>query len=497
MNGSPRSYDNYICDGVTATKVGWPVIKRQRFADPYTVELALPSTIASLLDPMDLITVVDPSLLGGVLPSGSVTTGPGQQDIRITSLTESTDGEFSIEGERFMYGMSAPNAPSVTTSTPNPPPSQSAPAGSVNTPYFFEPTQALAQALGMSPANGLCIAVCGSAANYGGCQVLVSTDGGSSYSFLGTIPGKPDMGVTETADYPSHVNPDGSDTVYLDLTESSGELQSFTSGQQGQLVSIALLDGGGSGSAGGVTTTIPYEIIAYQGTTLTSAFKYTCAPTILRGQLGTVPADHPIGSVFVDLSVLTSIFKTTIPSGSILGNTLHFKFPTFNQYGTAIQDESACTAYSFAVTGATNPGGSTGGSTYQISPNPCLYQGKVGGWSGIDGSSTSWTNLNDIYFPSITVNYATGPVLYSANDAGTTAFTGAGQTKYVCIYDPGHTGGTPTVDIQSTNVNATSPGYVFLGQITSASAPSHPEALVDRAAPVDHKTLAAAPTQSQ
>jgi hypothetical protein len=75
-----------------------------------------------------------------------------------------------------------------------------------------------------------------------------------------------------------------------------------------------------------------------------------------------------------------------------------------------------------------------------------------------------------IYFPPLTVNFATAPVTYSANDAGTSAFSASGQTVYACIYDPSHAGGTPTVDVQTTNAHATTPGYVYLGTITSASA---------------------------
>ena len=48
---------------------------------------------------------------------------------------------------------------------------------------------------------------------------------------------------------------------------------------------------GGSGSAGGYTTTIPYEVVCYKTTSLASADKYTVSPTIFRGQLGTVPAE--------------------------------------------------------------------------------------------------------------------------------------------------------------------------------------------------------------
>jgi hypothetical protein len=469
MNGLPRGYDDYICDSVTATKVGWPIMKRQRFADTYTVEFRLPQTLGSLLDPMDLLTVNDP-LFGGVLSTGVVTTGPSGQDVRITELSEDKEGIWTLQCERFMYGMSAPQAPSTAASIANAPPSLSAPAGDVNAPYFFEPTAALAVALGMSADGGLAIAVCGSASNYGGCVVNVSTDGGTSYSPIGRVAGNSEMGVTYSADYPNHANPDATNTLHVDLTESDAELISYTSGQQTQLIPIALLDGGGSGSAGGYTTTLPYEIVCYKTTTLAAAHKYTVSPTILRGQLGSVPADHSIGSAFVDLSNPNTVFKTTVPSGNIVGNTLYFKFQTFNQYGSAIQDISDCTPYTFALTGATNPTSSTSpGGSYTLSPSPLLYQGKAGGWPGIDGSSTSWTNPNDLYWPAFTANFPSGAVNYAANDAGVAAFTGSGQTVFVTIYDPSRRG-TGTVHVDGTNANATTPGYVYLGTITSTAA---------------------------
>jgi hypothetical protein len=238
-------------------------------------------------------------------------------------------------------------------------------------------------------------------------------------------------------------------------------------------------DNGGtpaSGSAAGYTTQIPYEIVAYETVTLVSTYNYDLHPTILRGQLGTVPADHPYGgspaegSAFVDLSNPNSVFKTSVPSGNIVGNTMYFKFQTFNQYGAAIQDISDCTAYSFALTGATNPTSpNSPGGSYTLTPSPLLYQGKTGGWPGVDGSSTSWTNPDYVYWPSFTANFASGAVDYAANDSGTAAFTGSGQTVFVTIYDPSRSG-SGTAHVDSTNANATTPGYVYLGQITSSAA---------------------------
>jgi hypothetical protein len=475
--GSPRGYDDYICDATTATAIGWPVMKRQRFADPYQIEFKLPATIASLLDPMDLITVSDPVLFGGTLPNGIVTTGPGSQDVRIGSIEEDNKGEWTLTCERFMYGMCAPNTPSVTESVPNPPPATNTSAGDVNTPYFWEPTAALAQALGMQQSNGLCIAVSSSSTQYGGCQVWVSTDGGDSYNQVGSLPYNSTMGVL-TNGYPENSNPDTSDTLSVNLSESLGDLESYTTAQQDQLVSIALLSGGGTGSAAGYTTTIPYEVIAYGSVTMTAAHEYNLTPTILRGQLGTVPAAHDIGSitadVYVDLTNTNTVFKTTIPSNAILGQAVYFKFPSFNLYGQAIQELSECTAYTFTPTGQTNPAGTVGpAGQYTISPNPCLYQGQSGGWPiTISPSADLWTNPDYVYYPAVTVNYNSGAVTYTANNGGVSAFTGGGQTAYVTIYDPAKAGGSQPAQAASMNVNATTPGYVYLGTITSSSTSS-------------------------
>jgi hypothetical protein len=297
--------------------------------------------------------------------------------------------------------------------------------------------------------------------------VFVSTDGGSSYQLVGTVPGNPAMGQTYHSDYPLHVSPDGTNNLFVDLTESNGQLFSFTSAQQDQLVSIALLDGGGTSQGSGYTLTIPYEIISYGVTALQTGNKYEATAPILRGQLGTAPADHPfnastlIGSIFVDLgpNSITKIFKTRIPSGAIEGNTLHFKFPTFNQYGSGLQDLSDCTDYTYAVTGSTNPGQN---AQYTVNPSPCLSQ----------GDPTLGSGNNDptkIYFPALVVNFQSGSVNYAAQSAVAFSLSAGGETVYVCLHDPSHAGGSPTVDIQSTNVHATTPGYIFLGQITSAA----------------------------
>ena len=463
MNGSPLGFDDYLCDATAASKVGWPIIKRQRYMDPYLIEFKLPKSLGTLFDPMDTLVVTEPTLFGGYQPGGGNLSGPGSSPVRIRSIEEDAAGVWTLSCERFLYGASVPAAPSVTGSTPNVPALLNASAGSVNSPYFFEPTNPLATALGVSTLNGLGIAISSNNANYGGCQVYVSTDGGSSYQLIGALNGSSTMGVL-TADYPSHTSPDNSNVLTVNLTESDGELQSWTTAQRNQLVPIALIDGGGTSSTSGYTLTVPYEVIAYQAVSLTSAYTYQFAAQVLRGQLGTVPADHPHtvsvpGSIYVDLANPNSVFKTTIPSGQILGNVLYFKFPTYNQYATGLQDLADCTAYPYTVSGATNPGAF---ASYSVVPSPCLTQGQTSLGSGNNDPTR-------VYFPNLVVNYSTGSVSYTASSSVAFSNPSGGTTVYVSIYDPTRAGGSPTVDVQSTNVHATTPGYVFLGQITSAA----------------------------
>ena len=68
----------------------------------------------------------------------------------------------------------------------------------------------------------------------------------------------------------------------------------------------------------------------------------------------------------------------------------------------------------------------------------------------ISPNANTWTNPTKVYWPSVTVNYQSGAVAYPANDSGSTAFSGSGQTAYVTIYDPGKVGGSQPIHVDST-----------------------------------------------
>ena len=128
----------------------------------------------------------------------------------------------------------------VTRYTPN----YNADPGNVNAPIFFESPLALMQ----SPTVVLNIALSGSGALWGGCNVYVSTDG-VTYGYLGQFNNKSRMGVL-TADLPTFTvlpnsnNIDNVCTLSVSMAESGGELNNAaTQADATDLNTVCYVDG--------------------------------------------------------------------------------------------------------------------------------------------------------------------------------------------------------------------------------------------------------------
>jgi hypothetical protein len=312
--------------------------------------------------------------------------------------------------------------------------------------------------------------------SYAGCIVNISTNGGTSYDPINavgttspTVNGNQATGLVYSSNYPSHADPDNTDTLNVDMTESQVELNAFTTAQQQAFLSLCYLAGGGSvPGPNGTTLTIPYELIAYAAETLSAANMYALGPPIRRGVYSTPIAAHNIGTPFSFL-LDGNIFKIPL-SSTLIGTTIYFKFQAFNKNGTITQELSDCTAYAFTPTGLVG----FSQQTYTILPTPTCYQGQAGGWPGVDGSSTGWTNTADVYFPATTATFSNGKVLsYAARDSGITPTSTptVGQQVWVTIYDPSQVGepnGIATLPV-SADTNQTkwnSPGYIRIGVLT-------------------------------
>jgi hypothetical protein len=95
--------------------------------------------------------------------------------------------------------------------------------------------------------------------------------------------------------------------------------------------------------AGGTLSIVDNELIAYEVATLTSANAYNLSG-LARGLSGSSPAAHATGAPFARLD--GAIVRYDLPA-NFIGQTLNFKFQSFNVFGSGLEDLSTCTAYPF------------------------------------------------------------------------------------------------------------------------------------------------------
>lgn len=213
--------------------------------------------------------------------------------------------------------------------------------GFINPPIIFEPPPALA-----GNAINVEIVATGSV-NWGGCQVYVSLDN-TTYGLLGTIFSGQVQGQL-TSDFPIGPDPDTAQTLAVDVTMSQGTINPAAQIYADDFVSLAI---------------VGRELIGYTAATLTSDFNYSLGTYIRRGVYGTTIADHPSGTQFGLITATT--FRQTFPF-NLLGQTVYFKFPSFNTMGLQTQALADCPAYSYVLAGS------------GLSPNPWYQSWSVGG----------------------------------------------------------------------------------------------------------------------
>jgi hypothetical protein len=459
MNSTQRNF-SYITNAATAQAVGYPLLRRTLLVERKEYKFSLPAVWSTILTPMDLVTLDESTISSYPIP------------VRIKTLSLDKKMELQVTAEPYIYASSSPIVPGATGTAQaiqNPGNGSNDP-GNINTPIILETVPKL---IPTGPSIAFCVS--GSGAYWGGAIIWMSTDGGNSYAQVAGVTNRQTQGVTSTSTYPNNTDPDSTDSLFVDLTESLGTLNSVSSSQQDQFFpSLCYLQGGGTFTdPNGNIFTIPYELVSFQTATLTAANKYemgavTSTP-IRRGVFNTPPTSHASGSQFSFLS--DGIVVTINLPNNLIGTTLYFKFTSFNIQGGSSQQLQDVSAYTFTPTGQV--GWMQG--TYTVSPQPTIYQGQSGGWAGVDTNSSTWTTSADIYFPPITTTYSGGSsVKYAARDAGIVAFTNplGGEQTWVTIYDPGLVGDFGASSLLNTyaDLNQTrwnTPGYIRVGTLTS------------------------------
>ncbi|HVC54956.1 MAG TPA: hypothetical protein VND95_03320 [Stellaceae bacterium] len=200
--------------------------------------------------------------------------------------------------------------------------------GSTNPPILFEPPAAL------SGGTLEVWLIASGGANWGGCQVWVSSDG-NTYALAGTLYRGARQGLL-TAPLASHPDPDTADTLSVDLTQSEGQLLSGTQADADGLVTLCYCDG---------------ELVSYQNATLTASYHYNLG-YLRRGAYGTAIAAHDVGGTFARFGPNDpSVLKYPYPA-SYVGRTLSLKLPAFNSFGQALQSLADVTPVSVTLLGA-------------------------------------------------------------------------------------------------------------------------------------------------
>jgi hypothetical protein len=328
VRSESRSY-HAICNQTTAQKVASTLVKNWVYKlNEYTFTVPI---YYMQVDPMDLGTITSNYL------------GFNKYPVRILSIEENDKLQLEITAEDFPWGTAGPTEYGKQVNAAFGP-GYFANPGSVNQPQFVQ----LAPETEQGNDYVLGIALSGSQ-NWGGCQVYVSTDGGDTYNALGTQANPSTMGVL-TAALPAGADPDTTDTLAIDLTESYGDLADYTQAEADAFQSLIAVEN---------------ELLSYETATLTSPNAYGLT-YLRRGVYNSIDCAHPSGAPFC---VPSTMFQWAYPT-SVIGKTVYFKFCSFNQAGGSLENIANVAPYPYFVAGPRTPFPWAPGNTSAPSGDP-------------------------------------------------------------------------------------------------------------------------------
>ncbi len=292
--------------------------------------------------------------------------------VRIRTIDEDEDGVLSFLAEELPAGIGtyfATNTPPATTATTV---STNVDPGAVNPPAVCEPASTYAQGQSV-----LLIAASGGA-NWGGCNVFVSLDG-TDFTPAGEITATALQGtLTAALAAYSGANPDTTDTLSVDATQSRGTFPNVGAAAAQNYASLCWISPQPSSSGGDEVLSAAGELLAFGAAAATGT--YTANLTYLeRGLYGTSGEAHGVGDQFTlfDLSGnLGSTIQFPLPP-QYIGQTVYLKLQSFNIFGHAAQDLSTCTTYAYVPSGASFGAGSAGTPTEPASLTGIVQSSQV------------------------------------------------------------------------------------------------------------------------
>jgi hypothetical protein len=290
--------------------------------------------------------------------------------VRIRTIDEDDNGVLSFLAEELPAGIGtyfAINTPPLTTATTV---NTNVEPGSVNTPAVCEPASTFAQ------GQSVALIAASGGVNWGGANVFLSLDG-TEFSQIGSLT-SPALQGTLTASLAAYAgaNPDTTDTLGVDVTESGGVFPSVGEANAQNGTTLCWIAPQPTSSGGDEVLSAAGELLAFGAVSATGTYTANLG-YLERGLYGTGADAHAIGDQFTLFDTtgnLGSTLKFALPANYI-GRTLYLKFQSFNVFGQAAQDLSTCTTYAFV------PGGASFGSGTAGVP------GEPTGFGGIVGSS--------------------------------------------------------------------------------------------------------------
>ena len=275
-----------------------------------------------LLEQMDLVTLTDPIL------------GLVKKVVRIVSITLPAEGSeengLAIVAEEWPFGTGTAalfNNQVAAGTAPN----VNADPGNANMPDVFTPPVLLTGGvpqLWMAASGGPL---------WGGANVYVSVDGGSSYSLVGTVTNKSRHGGLTAALPTSATASDTTSTLAVDLSECAGSLASVAAQELQDLLTLCWVDG---------------EMLAFQTATLTGPNAYGLT-LLQRGAYGSPIKAHAAGARFVRVD--NNIFEYAVPAAR-QASPIFIKLQSFNLWGGGTQNLATVPAYSCQLDGSVTLG---------------------------------------------------------------------------------------------------------------------------------------------
>ena len=264
---------------------------------------------------MDVVTITDEGL------------GLESASVRIVSIEEDDNGLLTVTAEELVSGIGTA-MPNPSSGALGPQHSFSQTAIAVNAPLLYQPPTSLSGGVAQIWA-GASPRVTASSTQWGSANVWASLDG-TTYAQAATITAPLNQGVLSAALPIAVAGADTVDTLSVDLTMSKGVLTGTDPT---------------SASLGFTRSVVDNELVSFTTATLTAASHYAVTG-LYRGMNSSTPAAHATGAPFARLD--NAIVTYDIPAG-VTGQTIYFKFQSFNGYGGGLQDLADCAVYAIVV----------------------------------------------------------------------------------------------------------------------------------------------------